>query len=45
MARRRRKSNAEAVTEVIALLPWWGCLMLAVASWVMFHFVATRPVA
>ena len=29
--------------EVSALLPWWGCLILAVASWYLFGWLASRP--
>lgn len=44
MARRKRQSNAEVVMELVALLPWWGGVALALGSYVLFHTLATRKV-
>lgn len=44
MARRRRQSNGEAIVELIALLPWWLCVLLAFISWLVFHSIASSPV-
>lgn len=43
MARRRRQSIAEDVVDLVALLPWWAGVMLALGSYVVFHQLATPP--
>lgn len=43
MARRRRSSPAEDLMDLIAMLPWWAGVVLAAASYVLLHAVATRP--
>src|SRR4051812_26238844 len=43
MARKRRQSTAEDFMDVVALLPWWGGVALAFASYVSFHWLAVRP--
>ena len=43
MARKRRQSNAEVIVELIALLPWWACVALALVSWLVFHSIASSP--
>jgi restriction system protein len=40
LARRKRESNAEAVMDLVALLPWWAGVALAVGSWMLFHSIA-----
>jgi restriction system protein len=45
MARRKRQGNADVIVDLVALLPWWGGLGLALASYFVFHAVATRKVA
>ena len=40
MARRRKTSPLEDLTSVLALLPWWVCLGLAVASYFILHALA-----
>lgn len=37
MARRRRESNAEVLIDVVALMPWWACLALALVSFLVFR--------
>ena len=43
MARRGRKTNGDEVIEPIALLPWWAALLLALASYWVFHALARLP--
>jgi restriction system protein len=43
MARRRRQSNAENIADLVALLPWWAGVALAIASYLLFHWLAGRP--
>ncbi|MDB5860128.1 MAG: restriction endonuclease, partial [Ramlibacter sp.] len=43
MARKKRQGNAEDIMDTIALLPWWLGVALAVASYVVLHWLATRP--
>lgn len=43
MARRERKSNAEVLIDVVALLPWWACLLLALVSFLLFRALSTPP--
>ena len=46
MTRRRKSSGFEALVDVLALLPWWGCLGLAVLSYVVLgHFATATPMA
>ena len=45
MARRRKTSPAEDIIELVALMPWWAGLLLAVVSYLWLHGVATRPVS
>ena len=47
MAQKRksaRKTPLDIGIEVLALLPWWACLILAVASFWYFRVVAATPV-
>ena len=43
MARRRSTTTAEELTELIALLPWWAGVGLAVTSYVVLHVIASVP--
>ena len=45
MARRRKSSTAEDLMDLVALLPWWAGVALALASYWVLHAVATRPLA
>lgn len=45
MARRRRTSGARDLMEIVALLPWWGGVGLAVLSYLLLNSVAAGPVA
>ena len=40
MARRRKTSPFDDLTSVLALLPWWVCLGLGVASYFFLHALA-----
>lgn len=44
MARRKRTSPAEDLIELVALLPWWAGVALALASYVMLHRIAAQPI-
>jgi restriction system protein len=43
MARRKRTSGAEDVMDLVARMPWWAGIALAGASYLLFHWLATRP--
>ncbi len=43
MGRRRQTAPWEDFVAIIARMPWWLALVLAVASYVWLHGVATRP--
>ena len=43
MARRSRSSPAEDWIDLVARLPWWACLTLAVVSYYILHEIATSP--
>ncbi|MBS0342581.1 MAG: hypothetical protein JSS56_18850 [Proteobacteria bacterium] len=42
-ARRRKSSAAEDLMDLVALLPWWAGVALALAGYWILHAVATRP--
>jgi len=44
MSRRKRSSSAEDLFDLAALLPWWLCLILALASYAVLHPYASAPV-
>lgn len=43
MARRRRASTAEDLMDLVALLPWWAGIGLALLSYFVLHAVASAP--
>ena len=43
MARKSRRSGGEALIELIALLPWWACVALAIVSYLVLHKIAGQP--
>ena len=45
MARRRRTSPAEDLMDLVALLPWWAGVALAVLGYLILHSIASQPVA
>ncbi len=45
MPRRRKTSPAEGLMDLVALLPWWAGVALALASYFVLHQVAAQPAA
>ncbi len=43
MARRKKSSPAEDLIELIAMLPWWAGVALALLSYLLLHQVAAQP--
>lgn len=43
MGKRGKKSNAEVLVDVVARLPWWACLGMALASFLFFRAMSTPP--
>lgn len=44
MARRKKTSPAEDLMDLVAMLPWWAGVGLALASYLLLHGVASQPV-
>ena len=44
MARRKRTSGFEHLITVLARLPWWACLVIAVVAWLILNPIASSPV-
>ena len=44
MARRKRTSGFEDFINIMARLPWWACLAIALLSWLIFSSIASSPV-
>lgn len=44
MARRRRTSGFENFIIILARLPWWACLTIALVAWLILHPIATSPI-
>ena len=44
MARRKKTSPFEDLIELVAMLPWWACIALAIVSYLILSALA-RPVA
>jgi restriction system protein len=45
MARRKKQSPAEDVMDLVAMLPWWAGVALALVSFLFLHGLATPPSA
>ena len=43
MARRKKTSPAEDLIKLVAMLPWWAGIALAVLSYLLLHQVAAQP--
>lgn len=43
VARKRKTSTAEDLMDLIAMLPWWAGIALALASYMVLHSIAIRP--
>ena len=41
MARRKKTSPLEDVLDLLAMLPWWVCVVLAAVSYFLLHRLAT----
>ena len=41
MARRKKSNPLEDVLDLLAMLPWWACLVLAAVSYFLLHRLAT----
>jgi restriction system protein len=41
---RRKQSTAENLMEVVAMLPWWAGVLLAIVAYVVLHRIAEAPV-
>jgi restriction system protein len=44
MARRKKTSPAENLMDLVAMLPWWAGVMLALLSYPLLHGVASQPI-
>lgn len=44
MARRKKTSPAEDMMELLAMLPWWAGVALALLSYLLLHRLAEQPV-
>jgi restriction system protein len=44
MGRRKRSSPAEDLIELIALLPWWAGVALALLSYLLLNQIAAQPI-
>lgn len=44
MARKKQTSPVEGVVHVVALLPWWIGVALALVSYVLLHRIAAQPI-
>ena len=45
MARRKKTSPAEDLVELVALLPWWAGVTLALLIYLLLHRIAAQPLA
>ncbi|ROZ71477.1 restriction endonuclease [Ramlibacter sp. WS9] len=43
MARRRRQSGADDILDLVAMLPWWAGVALAIISYLILHQLAATP--
>ena len=43
MARRRKTGLFEDVTDLVSRLPWWAGVLLAIASYLLLHRLASQP--
>ena len=44
MVRRKKTSPAEDIMKLVAMLPWWAGVALALVSYLLLHGVASQPV-
>jgi restriction system protein len=43
VARKRKTSTAEDLMDLVTMLPWWAGIALALASYMVLHSIAIRP--
>lgn len=43
MARRKKTSTADDLLELVAMLPWWAGVLLALVSYFVLHHIASQP--
>lgn len=43
MARRKKTGPAEDLVELVAMLPWWAGVALALVSYLLLHQIAAKP--
>jgi restriction system protein len=43
MARRKKSGPAEDLVELVAMLPWWAGVALALVSYLLLHQIAAQP--
>lgn len=44
MARRKKSSPAEDLIDLVALMPWWAGVLLAIVGYLWLHGVASQPI-
>ena len=44
MARRKKTSTADDLLELVAILPWWAGVLLALVNYFVLHSIASQPV-
>lgn len=44
MGRRRKSSPAEDLVDLVALMPWWAGVLLAIFGYLWLHSVASEPI-
>lgn len=44
MARRKKTSSVEDLMDLVAMLPWWAGVALALVSYLLLHRIATQSV-
>ncbi len=44
MARRKKTSPAEDLIDLVALMPWWAGVLLAILGYFWLHSVASQPI-
>ena len=44
MARRKRTRTADDLLELVAILPWWAGVLLALVSYFVLHTIASQAV-
>ncbi len=44
MSRRKKTSPAEDLIDLVALMPWWAGVLLAILGYFWLHSVATQPI-